>query len=118
MISIVCSLDRNSGELHSTTSRWDPKPEDHVTIRLSNAELRGQETWYTLHYRPNGDSTMAPEAETEGAMAKKKEAKKRKKERQRANKKERRDQGGPGGGSGAPEAEPGTGPSQAAKTVV
>jgi hypothetical protein len=118
MISIVYSLDRNSGLLHSTKSLWDPNPEDHVTIRLSNAELRGQESWYTLHYRPNGDSVMAPKLETEDAMAQKKEYQKRKKERQRANKKKRRDQGGPGGGSGAPVAEPGTGPSQAAETVV
>jgi|ERR1700722_12346080 hypothetical protein len=118
MISIVYSLDRNSGELHSTKSRWDPNPENHITVRLSNAELRGQNIWHTLHYRPNGGSTVAPEPETEDAMAKKREHKKRKKERQRANKKERRDQGGPGGGSGAPVAEPGTGPSQAAETVV
>jgi hypothetical protein len=89
-----------------------------VTIRLSNAELRGQESWYTLHYRPNGDSIVAPKPETEEAMAKKKEYQKRKKERQRAKKNEQRDQGGPGGGSGAPVAEPDTGPSQAAETVV
>ena len=118
MISIVYSLYRNSGKFHSTTSLWDPNPEDHVTIRLSNAELRGQESWYTLQYRPNGDSIVATEPETEDARARKREYRKRKKERQPANTKERRDQGGPGGGSGAPVAEPGTGPSQAAETVV
>jgi hypothetical protein len=120
MISIVCSLDRNSNGFHSTTSGWDPNPVDHVTVRLSNAELRERKSWYTLHWRPNGGSRVGPRLDSEEAHNGKKKDRKEKNQRYQANKKRRDRDGkdGPEGGSGVPIAEPGAGLSQAAGAVV
>ena len=109
MISIVYSLDRNSHGLHFTTSRWDPNPEDHATIHLSNAELRAQESWYTLHWRLNGGSLLGPQLDSVAASEERRALKNKKKARYQANKKARRDKD--------PE-EPDAGPSQPAGTVV
>lgn len=113
MISIVYSLDRNSNGLHSTTSGWDGNSEDHATIRLSNTELREQESWYTLHWRPNGGSELGPRPDSVAANEERRAWRNKKKARYQANKKARRDKDGEDG----PE-EPDAGSSQPAGTVV
>jgi len=52
------TLTRKSNGLHPTTSTRDPNRDPHVTVRLSNAGLRQQNSWYTLHWCPNVGSVV------------------------------------------------------------
>jgi hypothetical protein len=92
----------HSNGLHPTTSPADPDHTPHVTVRLTNATLRGQASWYVLHWRPNGGSVVLPRADNEAANAKRREERRKKKLRQRAKKEEeKKDGNGKGGGGGA-----------------
>ncbi|KAJ5327707.1 hypothetical protein N7452_008097 [Penicillium brevicompactum] len=46
--------------LHVTTSWMDPNEEPHATVKMTNDELRAQNTHYTLHWRRSGDSKYLP----------------------------------------------------------
>ena len=108
MIGTVCSLNRYSNGLHPTTSTWDPNPVPHVTIRLSTPALRAQESWYVLHWRPNGQSRVAPQPDNKKSNDKRKADRKRKKQAQLQRKRDGNDKDGPGAASTVP-AGPGCG---------
>ncbi|KAH6627444.1 hypothetical protein F5144DRAFT_272955 [Chaetomium tenue] len=91
--------------LHPTTSPADPDTTPHVTVRLTNATLRAQNSWYVLHWRPNGGSVVLPRADNEAANNKRRADRRAKKLRQRQRKEEEKkkkdDEGKGGGGGGA-----------------
>jgi hypothetical protein len=97
----------NSTGLHESTSRWDPDRTPHATIRLSNAQLREEDTWFTLHWRPgSGGSMISPLPDNTELHEQNKAVRKAKKQRQQARKRERKrerkdkDKDGGAGGSG------------------
>ena len=49
--SMACLSDRNSTAFHPSVSAEDSDPRPHVTVRLTNNELRQTNEWYTLHWR-------------------------------------------------------------------
>jgi len=59
-----------------------------VTIRLSNATLRDQRSWYILHWRPGGSSEILPNPDNEDANLKRRKARKDKKKRQQDRKRD------------------------------
>ncbi|KAH6839524.1 hypothetical protein B0I37DRAFT_449432 [Chaetomium sp. MPI-CAGE-AT-0009] len=88
--------------LHPTTSPADPDTTPHVTVRLTNATLRGQNSWYVLHWRPNGGSVVLPRADNAAANEKRRADRRAKKLRQRQRKedeKKKKDGDGKGGGA-------------------
>ncbi len=65
--------------LHSSTSTYDPNPDNHVTVRMSTAALRANKEWYTVHWRPNSGGKYLPDLESQAAKDKKKAARAAKK---------------------------------------
>ena len=94
-------MDISNG-LHPTTSTWDSNPVPHVTVRLSTPALRAQERWYILHWRPNGQSRVAPQPDNKQANDKRRADRKKKKAAQLQRKRDRKDQDGPGAAPGVP----------------
>lgn len=101
MIGVICSLDQNSNGLHPTTSTWDPDSVPHVTIRLSTPTLRGQQSWHVLHWRPTGQSRVAPRPDNETSNNKRRADRKAKKQRQLQRKRDGKDKDGKEGAAGA-----------------
>lgn len=97
------NLPTHSNGLHPTTSVTDPDATPHVTVRLTNATLREQRSWYVLHWRPSGNSVVLPRADNEAANNKRRADRRAKKLRQRAREQEKKKKddkdGGGGGGS-------------------
>lgn len=70
--------------------------DDHVTVRLSNADLRAIDDWYSMHYHRDGLVQVFSDSRLEkAAKDRKKRADKRKQ-----NRKDKRDRGDRGGGAG------------------
>jgi len=92
----------NSNGLHESTSRWDPDPTPHATILLSNAQLREEGAWFTLHWRPgSGRSVISPLSDNTELHEQNKAVRKAKKQRQQARKRERKDKDKDGGAGGS-----------------
>ena len=95
----------SSNGLHPTTSQNDPNPEPHVTVRLSNQELRQQNSWYIFHWRPNGGACVImarPDNEDANNQRRQKRKDKKKRQQERKNdRKDRKDKDGKGDGGGA-----------------
>ena len=70
--------------------------DDHVTVRLSNADLRAIGDWYSMHYHRDGSVQVFSDSRLEKAA---KDRKKRADKRTQ-NRKDKRDRGGRGGGAG------------------
>ncbi|MCJ1263438.1 hypothetical protein MMC22_003308 [Lobaria immixta] len=70
--------------LHDSKSKIDTNKTAHATVRLSNPALRATNSWYTLHWHPQGDSRVLPDPEDEEHKAAKGAKKSAKKARKRA----------------------------------
>ncbi|KAJ8058230.1 hypothetical protein OCU04_012426 [Sclerotinia nivalis] len=78
--------------LHPTTSRNDPNPDPHVTVRLSNSELRQQNSWYIFYWRPNSSAwVIMPRPDNEEANRQRRQKRKDKKKRQQERKNAKKD---------------------------
>lgn len=84
----VLTYKPNRNGLHPTTSQYDGNTDPHVTIRLSNATLRGQRSWYILHWRPGGGSVILPNPDNEDDNLKRRQKRKDKKKRQQDRKRD------------------------------
>ena len=49
-------LNHFSNSLHTTTSAYDPSAVPHSTVRLTNPNLRSQNSWHVVHWRPEEGS--------------------------------------------------------------
>lgn len=74
------------------TSLHDPNAIPHATVHLSNAALRSEELWYTLHFRPGSGSVYLPRPDNrpayESRVARRRARKHRRLERERQRRRE------------------------------
>jgi len=82
LIPVILYL-RHSNGLHGSTSRKDPNPGLHATVRVSTPALRAENSWYVLHYRPKGVSKILERSDCEEDLAKRKGNRRDKKHRRR-----------------------------------
>ncbi|KAE9371864.1 hypothetical protein N431DRAFT_441819 [Stipitochalara longipes BDJ] len=88
-------------DLYSIIRNYDPNSVDHVSVRVSTVELRAQQMWYIVHWRPaDGENPASgqflPQPESQAAKDKRKAAKQAKRARKAG--KPQDDLGGDGSG--------------------